>query len=83
MNPDPKHCYLPTYCFCLGTDAAVLLHAKAADSRDGEPEGAEGVPHMRQDPVRQVHLEQTHANTYRYVLVTTRRSNGHEVRFLG
>ena len=53
--------------YISGPDAAVLLHAEAADGWDGEPQGAEGVPHLRQDPLRQVHMEQAHANTQRYV----------------
>jgi hypothetical protein len=50
----------------LGPNAAVLLHAKAADGRHGQPEGAERVSDMRQDAVRQVNLEQAHADTHRY-----------------
>ncbi len=63
-NPGSQHWLYLTVC-CAGADAAVLLHAKAADGGHGEPQGAQGVPHMRQDALRPLNVEQTHENTHR------------------
>lgn len=49
---------------CLGPDAAVLLHAEAAECRDGKPEGEEGVSDLRENTVRQINMEQTHADSH-------------------
>ena len=49
----------------LSTASIVLLHAKGSGRRHGQPEGAEGVPHLRQDSLRQVHVEQTHEDPHR------------------
>ena len=53
---------------CLGPDAAVLLHAEAAECRDGEPEGEEGVPYLRENFVRQINMEQAYADSHWSVL---------------
>ena len=59
-----------------GPDAAVLLHAEAAERRDGEPQGAEGVPDLREDLVRPVNMEQTHADTHWSVWEDTKVTKG-------
>ena len=43
--------------FGTGADAAVLLHAEAAERGDGKPQGEERVSYLRENVVRQINLE--------------------------
>ena len=52
--------------YILGADADVLLPAETSNSGHGKSQGTEGVSYLRQNFVRQVNVEQTHAHTYWY-----------------
>ena len=66
VNVRPEtHCLLETdYLIVAGAVADVLLHAETSDSRDGKSQGKERMSNLRENLVRQIHVEQTHAHTY-------------------
>ena len=50
--------------FVSGADADVLLHSETSDGRNGKSQREEGMSHLWENLVRQIHVEQAHAHSY-------------------